>query len=68
MTTTPEEINAAAGANAAAGIQSATVDGNTVNAQDPLKQLDVANRLAANQAASKPGFGFRFQQIKPVYR
>lgn len=51
-TPTPEEIADAAAQSADDGIQSVTVDGRTTVAMDPVKQLDVADRLAERSALS----------------
>lgn len=48
--TTPDEIAAAAAQAAAEGVASATVEGRSATAIDPLKQLDVADRIQARQA------------------
>ena len=59
-----DALEAAALANALAGISSASVDGRSSQAIDPIKQLDALDRLkstavvAANPAAI---FGARFQ-------
>ncbi len=60
-----DDIREAAAANAASGIANATVDGSAVTAQDPLKQLEVADKLAANSAAAQPHFGLRMVQLVP---
>ena len=44
---TPTEIADAAAVTAADGVASATTDGNSATAMDPLKQLEVADKLAA---------------------
>lgn len=49
---TADEIAEAAATAAQEGVQSATVDGNSATAIDPLKQLDVADRIAARTAAA----------------
>lgn len=67
MTTTPEDIAATIAENAT-GPKSVSVDGTTVNQHSIPDQIAAQNHAAAQQATSKPGFGFRFQQIKPVYR
>jgi hypothetical protein len=50
-TPTAAEIAAAAATAAAEGVASATGDGESATAMDPLKQLDVADRLAAREIA-----------------
>ena len=47
---TADEIAAAAALTAAEGVQSATADGQSVTSIDPLKQLDVADRIAKREA------------------
>lgn len=51
----PDEIAAAAAANAARGVDQVTTDGQTTKALDPLKQLELADRLAAREAARTSG-------------
>lgn len=64
---TPEEINDALAENAL-GPRSVTVGNENVQQHPLADQIAAANHLAGQQAATKPGFGLRFQQIKPVYR
>lgn len=45
MPPTPDEIAAAAAEAAAAGVQSSAVDGRSVTAMDPVRQLELADRL-----------------------
>ena len=52
-----ESLKAAALANALSGISSATVDGRSSQALDPVKQLDVVERLE-EKAAAADGFPF----------
>ena len=47
---TSDEIKTAAATNASTGITSASVDGRSSSALSPLTQLDVADRVAANDA------------------
>jgi hypothetical protein len=58
-----ESLKAAALANAMSGISSATVDGRSSQAIDPLKQLEVVERLEEKAAAADafpfPGRTFR---------
>lgn len=42
-----------------------TVDGNTAESHPLKDQLDVADRVAANQFAKKPRRGLAFAKIKP---
>ena len=52
---TPDEIADAAALAAEEGVQSASVDGNSATALDPMKMLDVADRIAARTAAAASG-------------
>lgn len=46
-----------------------TQEGSRVLQEQSLRDLAfVEDRLKADAAASRPGFGLRFQQITPVYR
>jgi hypothetical protein len=47
---TADEIAEAAATTAADGVQSAMADGQSATAIDPLKQLDVADRIAKREA------------------
>jgi hypothetical protein len=49
--------------------ESATVDGNSATARSIDDKIKAANHVAANQAAAsgRPGFGLRFQKIRPTY-
>lgn len=60
-----DDIRDAAATNAADGIVSHTADGVSTTAADPLKQLQVADKLAANSAAAQPHFGLRMTQLRP---
>jgi methylmalonyl-CoA mutase cobalamin-binding subunit len=51
-TPTPDEIIDAAAQNAADGVASGQVDGRQVTAIDPLKQLDVADKVATKAAVA----------------
>jgi len=44
---TPNDLRSGAAANSASGISSASADGRSSQAIDPMKQLDVADRLDA---------------------
>ena len=46
-TPTPDEIADAAATTAEAGIEKSELDGEMMTAMDPMKQLDVADRLAS---------------------
>jgi hypothetical protein len=48
--TTADEVRDAAALTAAGGVASATTDGQTAVTIDPVKQLDVADRLQARDA------------------
>lgn len=60
-TPTPAEIAAAAAEIAAGGVQSATTEGQTTTAMDPVKQIEVADKLAAREmlGAANPQGGAR---------
>lgn len=45
--------------------QSATVDGTTINEHNIKDLADVVNRERANEAASKPHRGVRFNRLVP---
>jgi hypothetical protein len=51
-TPTAQEILDAAAQNAADGVQSAQADGQSATAMDPIKQLQAADRIAAQKSAS----------------
>lgn len=53
-TPTPDEIVDAAAANAASGVASATADGQSATAMDPLKQLKMADAVATRAALTGP--------------
>lgn len=58
-----DDIRDAAAENADAGIQTTSNQLGTVTAQDPLKQLDVADRLDRATAAAMPHRGIRFTRL-----
>lgn len=60
-----DDIRDAAATSAAAGISSHTTDGVSTTAMDPLKQMEVADKVAANAAGSQPHFGLRMTQLRP---
>lgn len=60
-----DDIREAAAANAVDSVESMTTDGQSATARDPLKQLQVADKLAANSAAAQPHFGLRMTQLRP---
>lgn len=63
---TAEEIAAAAASNAAAGISSQATDGVQTTAIDPMKQLDVADRIAQRSAVSaNTRRGLVFTKLQP---
>jgi hypothetical protein len=60
-----DAIDAAIEEQAAAGIQSASADGQLVSAI-PLKDLlDARDRIAAREAAAQPHFGIRTVRLVP---
>ena len=63
------DIQTAAAQSAEDGVQSATVDGQAVTAMDPIKQLDVADRLANADALDgtndNGGAISGFQRLRP---
>ncbi len=61
---TSDEIRDAVATEAEAGIQSATVDGNTVVNRDLEKTMDVADRLDGRTAAANPHRGLRMTALK----
>jgi hypothetical protein len=67
---TSAEIATAAATTAADGVQSATADGQSATAIDPLKQLDVADRIAAREslAGANPQGGSRsgWRTLRPA--
>lgn len=60
-----DDIRDAAAANAVAGISSHANDGTQTTAMDPLKQMQVADKVAANAASARPHFGLRFTKLVP---
>lgn len=60
-----DDVREAAATNATSSVDSMTSDGQSATARDPLKQLDVADRLAANTAGAKGHLGLRFSKIIP---
>jgi hypothetical protein len=58
-TPTAADVAAAAAVSAAEGVQAATTDGQSVTAMDPLRQLELADKLAARErlAAANPNGG-----------
>lgn len=60
-----DDIRDAAATSAEAGISSHTADGVSTTAMDPIKQLDVADRVARRTAATRPHMGLRISTIKP---
>jgi hypothetical protein len=61
---TPDEIRTAVATDAEAGIQSATVDGNTVVKRSLDETLDIADRLDGHTAVSNPARGLRFTALR----
>ena len=62
---TADEIAAAAATSAEAGISSQSSDGVQTTAMDPLKQMQVADKVAANAAGARTHFGLRFTKLVP---
>jgi hypothetical protein len=62
-----DDINDAIADNAS-GPKRMRVGAEEVEQHSVKDQIAARDDLAARQAATRPGFGFRFQQIKPVYR
>lgn len=60
----PSDIRDAVATDAEAGIQSVAADGTQVTAQDPMKRLDVADRLDGRTAAELPARGLRFTKLR----
>jgi hypothetical protein len=56
-------------ANSATKPASATVDGNSVSQVPIADKIKALEHLEGRQASAsnRPGLGFRFQQIRPVY-
>ena len=54
-----DSIEDAVAEDAESGIASVTVEGETVTMADPMKRLDVADRLRRTNAAAQPHFGLR---------
>jgi hypothetical protein len=65
-TPTPDEIADAAAQAAADGVASATVDGRSATAIDPLKQLELADRLKARQAAATSNSPWKYLRPSQV--
>lgn len=61
---TTTEIRDAVATEAETGIQSATVDGNTVVSRDLEKTLDIADRLDGVTARDNPARGLRFTVMR----
>lgn len=61
---TPDEIRDAVATEAETGIQSATVDGNTVVSRDLSETLDIADRLDGRTARDNPARGLRFTALR----
>lgn len=65
----PDDIVDAAAANAARGVSSVDADGQKTTALDPLKQLDVADRIAAREAVNsgRTGWGGMLRKAKAIF-
>lgn len=61
---TPDEIRDAVATEAETGIQSSTIDGNTVVNRNLKETLDVADRLDGQTAAVNPARGLRFTALR----
>lgn len=61
---TPDEIRDAVATEAEAGIESATIDGNTVNKRSLKETLDIADRLDGVTARENPARGLRFTAMR----
>jgi hypothetical protein len=55
---TPDDVADAAAENAARGVEQVTTDGQTTKAMSPLEQLELADKLAAREAARTSGSGW----------
>jgi hypothetical protein len=60
-----ETTNEAIERDVADGVQSVSADGVTVVAMDPIKRLDVADRLAQRSSSSKKHLGMAFRTLTP---
>lgn len=62
---TSDEVTDAVLIDAETGIQETIVDGTTVRAMDPIKRLDVLDRIDRRTASTKKHGGLRFSQFVP---
>lgn len=60
-----DDVEASLLENAAAGIQSATNDGHSVTAMDPLKQFELLQKLKNQNAANTPRRGLVINKLRP---
>lgn len=58
-----DDISDAAAQAATDGVESFSDGTNSVRQMDPMKQLDVADRLAAREASSVDWFGLRTRKM-----
>jgi hypothetical protein len=63
-----DDINDAIAQNAVDGIKKQKVGNEETEVLPIADQIAAANHIANQQAVTKPGFGFRFQQIEMRYR
>lgn len=61
---TPDEIRDAVATEAETGIQSATIDGNSIVSRDLKETLDIADRLDGVTARDNPARGLRFTVMR----
>lgn len=61
---TPDEIRDAVATEAESGVQSSTIDGNTVVNRNLKETLDVADRLDGSTARENPARGIRFTAMR----
>lgn len=61
---TTDDIRDAVTTDAEAGIESATIDGNTVKRRSLKETLDIADRLDGTTAAANPHRGLRFTVLR----
>lgn len=60
---TSDDIREAAEQSAADGVQSFSDGTNSVTAMDPLKQLEVAEKMDRRESAANSNFGLRFTSL-----
>lgn len=62
-----DDVNDAIAENAAGPKRMQHIGGQEVEQHSIDDQIKAANHLAGQQAATRPGFGLRFQKITPTY-